>query len=763
MNILPPRVMGPLSECSRSVIVSNVFIGATVTLIVMRNGADRQVGKKVVTGFRDVIPLDSAEELKAGDLVNAVQILAPGSESPQSTDGPQVQNSVAQFNYPQLLSRLYQCSHGFSVGGVRPGIQLQVLQGGLVIGTGEATDGTAFISIPRGLPGPVTSTPLVVRQLICPKPPTTPPATLYQVDSQLPQTLFFPYRRGQTVPAPKIAEGLTACSRAVKVEGIVPGAQVFLEAVSGAWWASLNESDQTSRWISLPVQLREGEEVSIRQEAGMRCELLFEKKTMHVGPAQQLTKLFLALIECNTVSTIYVWGQKTGADLEFSVTVDGVETLFRTIATEFNEPLPAPPMPPGAQVKIRQGECEIWSEWSNMETAKPLAVPPQQPKINIELFSCQDAIFVENVLPLNGILKVMSRKFGELNRVSAGHNTPTISVAPSFLAGDEIWIEHHVCGQVAKSEPKTVKERHDVVRGQVKGPLYDGDSKIHVLQVTAGARIELWEETKNQLLESGRTPFASTEHVNMVFSGFGKLQAGWKIYAKTLHCGSFVQTQPSEPVIFRAPVIDSITPVSAIAGEPGFTLTVKGHNFITGAKVQWNAADRVTTFISGTELKAVIPQPDIATVKTVPVRVVNPDGQLSGPINFQVSPVPPPPVVGYDELVIQNCSIGFIPGSDIHRRIHIFARRTDIPGDVWGPINASPHEADYNENGTCPAGPNVGARFALDDGAIYEVVCTDPYRNGCMTGKPDELTCRCSIVFVVHGKTGGGVKTVIVN
>ncbi|HTE33305.1 MAG TPA: hypothetical protein VK666_23150 [Chryseolinea sp.] len=44
MNLLPPRVLGPLSECSRSVIVSNVFIGATVTLIITRGGVDRRVG-----------------------------------------------------------------------------------------------------------------------------------------------------------------------------------------------------------------------------------------------------------------------------------------------------------------------------------------------------------------------------------------------------------------------------------------------------------------------------------------------------------------------------------------------------------------------------------------------------------------------------------------------------------------------------------------------------------------------------------------------
>ena len=81
-----------------------------------------------------------------------------------------------------------------------------------------------------------------------------------------------------------------------------------------------------------------------------------------------------------------------------------------------------------------------------------------------------------------------------------------------------------------------------------------------------------------------------------------------------------------------------------------------------------------------------------------------------------------------------------------------------------------PHNADYNAAGQCPSSPNAGARFSLDDGANYEVVCIDPDMPGC-DGSPDTVACRRPItgagvvgaVITIRGKTGGGTKTVVVH
>jgi len=72
------------------------------------------------------------------------------------------------------------------------------------------------------------------------------------------------------------------------------------------------------------------------------------------------------------------------------------------------------------------------------------------------------------------------------------------------------------------------------------------------------------------------------------------------------------------------PAITTLSPSSATAGGPTFTLTVTGSNFITTSKVRWNGADRTTTYVSATQLTAAIPATDIAAAGTASVTVFNP-------------------------------------------------------------------------------------------------------------------------------------------
>ncbi len=44
MELLPPKVFGPLSECSRSVIFEDASPGATLTLLRTRGGQTQEVG-----------------------------------------------------------------------------------------------------------------------------------------------------------------------------------------------------------------------------------------------------------------------------------------------------------------------------------------------------------------------------------------------------------------------------------------------------------------------------------------------------------------------------------------------------------------------------------------------------------------------------------------------------------------------------------------------------------------------------------------------
>lgn len=60
------------------------------------------------------------------------------------------------------------------------------------------------------------------------------------------------------------------------------------------------------------------------------------------------------------------------------------------------------------------------------------------------------------------------------------------------------------------------------------------------------------------------------------------------------------------------PSLTSITPSSASACDPAFTLTATGSGFIDGADVLWDGQARPTTFVSGSRLDASIATADLS-------------------------------------------------------------------------------------------------------------------------------------------------------
>jgi len=82
-----------------------------------------------------------------------------------------------------------------------------------------------------------------------------------------------------------------------------------------------------------------------------------------------------------------------------------------------------------------------------------------------------------------------------------------------------------------------------------------------------------------------------------------------------------------------------LVPTSATPGASQFTLTVRGSNFVAGAVVRWNGANRTTTFVSSTVLQAEITPSDLASAGTAVVTVFNPTpaGGLSNSAFFHIT------------------------------------------------------------------------------------------------------------------------------
>ena len=87
------------------------------------------------------------------------------------------------------------------------------------------------------------------------------------------------------------------------------------------------------------------------------------------------------------------------------------------------------------------------------------------------------------------------------------------------------------------------------------------------------------------------------------------------------------------------PTITTLTPGSVLTGSPTFTLTVDGTGFITSSVVKWNGSPRTTTYVSPTEVTALINAVDIVKAATFKVTVTNPTpgGGTSVAVNFVVN------------------------------------------------------------------------------------------------------------------------------
>jgi len=85
------------------------------------------------------------------------------------------------------------------------------------------------------------------------------------------------------------------------------------------------------------------------------------------------------------------------------------------------------------------------------------------------------------------------------------------------------------------------------------------------------------------------------------------------------------------------PTITSLNPSSISKGSEGFTLEVTGTSFVNGAKILWDGHEKVTAFVSETQLTAVILKEDVANAGVCKIKVVNPDGKASGEMSFEVT------------------------------------------------------------------------------------------------------------------------------
>jgi hypothetical protein len=128
-------------------------------------------------------------------------------------------------------------------------------------------------------------------------------------------------------------------------------------------------------------------------------------------------------------------------------------------------------------------------------------------------------------------------------------------------------------------------------------------------------------------------------------------------------------------------VIGSISPAVATVGGPGFTLTVNGSNFKSGAVIFFDQTALASTFVSTTKLGAEVPASLVSSIGVHGITAQNPGGVPSNEAVFQVLPdsplagaVDPPSVIaGGGDVTVTITGDRFKPGAVV-RVIEIIQR-----------------------------------------------------------------------------------------
>ncbi len=128
-----------------------------------------------------------------------------------------------------------------------------------------------------------------------------------------------------------------------------------------------------------------------------------------------------------------------------------------------------------------------------------------------------------------------------------------------------------------------------------------------------------------------------------------------------LACKKSSSVDNNNPAINNpVPAIASISPASVTAGDPSFTITVTGTNFITGSTIRWNGTVLTTMYVSPIKLTAFISETLVASAGVSDITVLNPTpgGGISNTVAFTAGSISGNPVPSTTTLSPSSVTAG---------------------------------------------------------------------------------------------------------
>lgn len=439
IKLCTPVIGGMVSNLSTAVFVSNCVPGATVFIRSLTRPGTGLV--KARSGGSDgFLPLLPGEVLKAGDLLVVSQDNNAGAASPE-TDAKlavlvgQAPTSSADIPPVDIAGRLWECGLHSFVGHASPGLTVEILRNGTVIGSAIAQDGVARINLTKRY---VKWELVKLRQR---SGGAIGPELTRQVEP-------LPLPPGSPLPPPVISSEVRACQTAIRIDGVFEGADVTVTRKSGE--TETAGFDLAGLWFNLSKPLSEANGWVKVSQAMTGCERQGQDVTRNVAPPKKPdTPIVYPL--CAGMVSVTIDNVEKGAEVH--ITAGGDEFITTASGTGFNR-FDIAPLKQGT-ITVQVFACGLASD----AVVAPVDAAPAQidaPAIVGDLVKCQRTIPLDGLKP-GAIVQIWS-KGPQLDarpisaQVTA--NAKRMDVAVTTLLEDaEVWAVQWACSLVRRDSP----------------------------------------------------------------------------------------------------------------------------------------------------------------------------------------------------------------------------------------------------------------------------------------------------------------------
>lgn len=275
---------------------------------------------------------------------------------------------------------------------------------------------------------------------------------------------------------------------------------------------------------------------------------------------------------------------------------------------------------------------------------------------------------------------------------------------------------------------------NDTITAQLSGTWPNSCVPQNPQVTVVGNEVRINTTNPNQICTAAFTPWT----LNVPFGPLPAAGAYTLRVTYTSPLGQALIGQTSFTVVNGKPELSGLSPNQITAGSASLVATVNGTGFISGAVVRVNGANRITTYVSPTQLTVQLTEADLLIGALLQITAVNPTpgGGESNTAFFTVNNPQPslsainPAIVsaGNGAFVLTVSGSGFVPGAVIRwngaDRPTTYISDTSLTAVIPAADVATAGTASISVLNPAPGGgSSTTVVFTIDNAPVCQVIC----------------------------------------